>query len=88
MNDALDRLVVAMPSWMNPTAENHGGHALVIAELLVNLRILPSGEAELTVGHPLPRDSDTVLRLTGSVDEFVELARKLDALFTPTASAT
>ena len=80
MDDVLDRLVEAVPAWLNPVVQR----GVVISELLVNLRRLPSGEVELTVGHPLPRDSDKVLRLTGSVDEFVQLAHRLDALFSVT----
>ena len=95
MDDALRRLAEALPAWMSPTVERHRDGAVIISEMLVNLRLFPTGEVELTVGpmgNPLGptsfRTNDRALQATGSVDEFVELARKIDALFTPTESAT
>ena len=93
MDDALSRLSEALPAWMNPTVQR----GTVISEMLVNMRLLPpgdpGGEMELTIlpapnplGPTTLSETDKVLRLTGSVDEFVELARQLDALFTPTES--
>ena len=95
MDDALRRLAEALPAWMNPTVQR----GTVISEMLVNLRLLPpgdpGGEMELVIvptpnplGPPTLGETDKVLHLAGSVDEFVELARKLDALFPPTESAT
>lgn len=87
MSDDLARIAAAMPAWMNAVVQR----GIVISELLINLRVLPSGEVELTITPPpnplgptTLSDSDTVLQLAGSVDEFVDIARQLDALFTPT----
>ena len=81
MADKLRQLADALPAWLNATTQ----HGVIIAEVCVNLRLLPSGEVELTVGPagpPMP--SDRLLQATGSVDEFVQLARQLDAVFAPT----
>ena len=67
MDDDLRRLADALPRWLNATTQR----GVLIAEVRTNLRMLPSGEVELTAGPagpPMP--TDQLLQATGSVDEF------------------